>query len=116
RRPHREMGCGRDGQAVAGVLHAPAPRAGRRLAADRPQGLLRLSRSVAENFARSLEASSRRTPEKLALVWDGGALTFGELDRRADAFAQNIAARGEKAGQRTALSIRHRGGSAAARV
>jgi len=60
---------------------------------------------VAENFARRLEASSRRTPEKLALVWDGGALTFGELDRRADAFAEIIAARGVKAGDRIALSI-----------
>src|SRR5438874_2171343 len=80
-------------------------RAVRRLAADRPQGLLRLSRSVAENFARRLEASSRRTPEKLALVWDGGALTFGELDRRANAFAEIVAAGGVKPGDRIALSI-----------
>jgi len=49
---------------------------------------------VAENFARSLEASSRRTPEKLALVWDGGALTFGELDRRAETHVTHVDARG----------------------
>ena len=60
---------------------------------------------MAENFARSLEASSRRTPEKLALVWDGGALTFGELDRRANAFAEIVAAGGVKPGDRIALSI-----------
>ena len=60
---------------------------------------------MAENFARRLEASSRRTPEKLALVWDGGALTFGELDRRANAFAEMVAAGGVKPGDRIALSI-----------
>ena len=60
---------------------------------------------MAENFARRLEASSRRTPEKLALVWDGGALTFGELDRRANAFAEIVAAGGVKPGDRIALSI-----------
>jgi long-chain acyl-CoA synthetase len=60
---------------------------------------------VAENFARRLEASSRRTPERPALVWDGGALTFGELDRRVSAFAETLAARGVKAGDRIALSI-----------
>jgi long-chain acyl-CoA synthetase len=60
---------------------------------------------VAENFARRLEASSRRTSEKLALVWDGGTLTFGELDRRASAFAEILTASGVKAGDRVALTI-----------
>jgi long-chain acyl-CoA synthetase len=60
---------------------------------------------VAENFARRLEATARHTPEKPALVWEGGALTFGELDRRASAFAENLAACGVKAGDRVALSI-----------
>ena len=60
---------------------------------------------MAENFARRLEATARRTPEKPALVWDDGALTFGELDRRASAFAENLAARGVKAGDSVALSI-----------
>jgi long-chain acyl-CoA synthetase len=60
---------------------------------------------VAENFARRLEATARRTPEKPALVWDDGALTFGELDRRASAFAENLAACGVKAGDSIALSI-----------
>jgi long-chain acyl-CoA synthetase len=60
---------------------------------------------VAENFARRLEATARHTPEKPALVWDDGALTFGELDRRASAFAENLAAGGVKAGDSVALSI-----------
>jgi long-chain acyl-CoA synthetase len=60
---------------------------------------------VADNFARRLEAASRRTPEKPALVWDGGALTFGELDRRAGGFAETLAGRGVKAGDRIALTL-----------
>src|SRR5262249_14411182 len=46
----------------------------------------------------------RRTPETPALLWDGGALTFGELDRRASAFGETLAARGVKAGDRIALT------------
>ncbi len=60
---------------------------------------------MAENFARRLEVTARHTPEKLALVWDDGALTFGELDRRASEFAENLAAGGVKAGDSVALSI-----------
>jgi acyl-CoA synthetase (AMP-forming)/AMP-acid ligase II len=60
---------------------------------------------VAANFARRLEAASRRALDKPALVWEGGALTFGELDRRATAFAETLAAGGVKAGDRLALSI-----------
>jgi len=63
---------------------------------------------VADNFARRLEASSRRFPEKAALVWDGGALTFGELDRRAGALAETLAGRGVKAGASLALTIGNR--------
>ncbi len=63
---------------------------------------------MAKNFARRLEATSRRTPDKQALVWDGGALTFGELDRRAGAFAETLAARGVKPGDRIALTIGNR--------
>jgi long-chain acyl-CoA synthetase len=60
---------------------------------------------VAENFARRLEATARHTPEKSALVWDDAALTFGELDRRASAFAEILTASGVKAGDRVALTI-----------
>jgi len=60
---------------------------------------------VAENFARRLEATARRTPDKPALVWDGGALTFGEIDERADAFAETLTSRGVEPGDSVALSI-----------
>ena len=60
---------------------------------------------MAENFARRLEAAARRTPDKPALVWEGGALTFGEIDARADAFAGTLASRGVKPGDSIALSI-----------
>jgi acyl-CoA synthetase (AMP-forming)/AMP-acid ligase II len=60
---------------------------------------------VAVNFARRLEAASRRTPDKPAVVWGGGALTFGELDRRAGVFAETLAGRGVKSGDHIALTI-----------
>ena len=60
---------------------------------------------MADNFARRLEATARRIPDTPALVWDGGGLTFGELDRRAGAFAGTLAARGVKPGDRIALTI-----------
>ena len=60
---------------------------------------------MAENFARRLEATARRTPDKPALVWEGGALTFGEIDERADAFAEALASRGVKPGNSIAISI-----------
>ena len=60
---------------------------------------------MAENFARRLEATSRRLPDKPALVWDGGVLTFGELDRRASELAAALAASGAKPGDSIALSI-----------
>ena len=60
---------------------------------------------MAESFVRRLEASARRTPDKPALVWEGGALTFDELDRRAGAFAAILEAKGVQPGDRIALAI-----------
>jgi long-chain acyl-CoA synthetase len=60
---------------------------------------------VAENFVRRLEAGTRRVPDKPALVWDDGALTFEALDRHARAFSEVLATRGVKAGDRVALAI-----------
>ena len=57
------------------------------------------------NFVHLLEAPSGRFSAKPALVWDGGALTFEELDQRADAFTDALAARGVKPGDRIALAI-----------
>jgi long-chain acyl-CoA synthetase len=63
---------------------------------------------VAENFGRRLEASARRVPDKPALVWEGGALTFAELDRRAQGFAGTLAATGVRRGDRLALALGNR--------
>lgn len=59
------------------------------------------------NFVRLFEAAARR-PERTALVWDGGELTYGQLDRRAGAFARFLDAQGVKPGDRIALSIPNR--------
>jgi long-chain acyl-CoA synthetase len=63
---------------------------------------------VAESFVRRLEASARRVPDKPALVWDGGALSFAELDRRAASFAGALAAKGVRPGDRLALALGNR--------
>ena len=63
---------------------------------------------MADNFASLLEATARRRPRKAALVWDGGALSRGELERHAGGFARSLAERGVKSGDRIALSIPNR--------
>jgi len=63
---------------------------------------------VAENVAAQLDSVSRVAPERIALVWDGGALTWRELERRAGGFARSLAARGIAAGDRIAVAIPNR--------
>lgn len=58
-----------------------------------------------ENFAARLEATAQRFSAKRALAWDGGELTWGELELRAAGFSQALAELGVEAGQRIALSI-----------
>jgi len=60
---------------------------------------------VAENFVRRLDAATRRFPDKPALVWEGGALTFAELERKARTFSQALASAGARPGDRIALAI-----------
>jgi long-chain acyl-CoA synthetase len=60
---------------------------------------------VAGSFVHRLEAAARRAPEKTALLWNGGALTHAELQRRADAFAERLRERGVSAGERIALTL-----------
>jgi len=52
-----------------------------------------------------LEASARAHASRPALVWDGGSLTYRELDGRAGALARTLAARGVRPGDRVALTI-----------
>jgi long-chain acyl-CoA synthetase len=63
---------------------------------------------VVENLVRRLEAGARRWPERRALVWEGGALTHGELDARAVAAAARLATRGVGPGARLAFAIPNR--------
>jgi len=63
---------------------------------------------VAENFASLLEATARRWPRKAALAWDGGSLTWEELDHRAGGFGRSLAERGVNPGDRIALSVPNR--------
>ncbi len=63
---------------------------------------------MAESLVRRLEAGARRWPERRALIWEGGALTHGELDALAVAAAARLAARGVGPGARLALAIPNR--------
>jgi long-chain acyl-CoA synthetase len=60
---------------------------------------------VAESFVRRLDAAALRVPDKPALVWEGGALTFAELGRKAHAFSDALARAGARPGDRIALAI-----------
>ena len=60
---------------------------------------------MGESFAALLEATARRQPQATALVWDGGALTFRDLERRAGGVACTLAARGTRAGDVIALAL-----------
>ncbi|MFQ5902054.1 MAG: AMP-binding protein, partial [Candidatus Binatia bacterium] len=78
----------------------PTPRA---IASLRRSGNGLISRifahkAVSENFARLLEATARRFPDRTALVWDGGALTYAELDQQAAGFAYTLAEQGLRSG------------------
>ena len=60
---------------------------------------------MGESVGERLDAVARRRPDKPALVWDGGALSWRELDRRAGGFARRLSRRGVRAGDTVALSL-----------
>ena len=60
------------------------------------------------NFATRLEATARARSTATALVWDGGELTYDELDARAAGLARALAARGGRPGDRMAVVIGNR--------
>jgi long-chain acyl-CoA synthetase len=62
-------------------------------------------RFPALSFAALLESSARAHAQRTALAWDGGALTYAELDTRAGALASRLAARGVRSGDRVAITI-----------
>jgi long-chain acyl-CoA synthetase len=60
------------------------------------------------NVAALVGAVAGRRPRHVALRWEGGALTYRDLVARSADFAEHLAARGVRAGQRVALSIPNR--------
>jgi len=65
---------------------------------------------VSTNLAARLGAAARRRPDHPALVWDGGALTWRELEARAAAVAARLARDGVAAGDVVALLLPNRWG------
>jgi long-chain acyl-CoA synthetase len=60
------------------------------------------------SFAAHLEATAHTHADRTALVWDGGTLTYRDLDARASGLARSLAGRGLHAGDRVALVIPNR--------
>lgn len=60
---------------------------------------------MTESFAALLDTSARRRPDAPALVWDGGALTWRELELRAGGTARRLSRRGVRAGDTVALLL-----------
>ncbi|HXU89282.1 MAG TPA: AMP-binding protein [Methylomirabilota bacterium] len=59
-------------------------------------------------MAALLAAAARAHAERPALRWDGGALTYAELDARACALARELDTRGVRPGDRVAIVIANR--------
>ena len=51
------------------------------------------------------ERVAKAHPQRTALVWEGGKLTYGELDRRSDALAISLIAAGVEADAPVALCM-----------
>jgi len=54
-----------------------------------------------------LRSHARRQPGKAAIIWYGREISFGELDRMSDAFAQALHERGVAKGDRVALFLQN---------
>ena len=60
---------------------------------------------MTESFSSLLDAVARRRAEAPALLWDGGALTWRELDLRAGGAARRLSRRGVRGGDTVALLL-----------
>ena len=58
-----------------------------------------------QNFVCAIEANARRFASQTALLWDGGRLTWSELDGFASGFARDLSSKGVQAGDRVALRL-----------
>jgi len=57
------------------------------------------------NFVCAIEANARRLGAKPAILWDGGTLTWSELDAFASGFARRLSMEGVQSGDRVALRL-----------
>ena len=64
-----------------------------------------LAKPGEENFVCLVEDNARRWSTKPALVWDGGSLSWAELDQKASGFARFLARQGAGPGDRVAMLI-----------
>jgi len=60
---------------------------------------------VTESFSALLDAAARRRTDTPALVWDGGSLTWRELELRAGGAARRLSRRGVQPGDTVALLL-----------
>ena len=60
---------------------------------------------MTESFSALLDAAARRRTDAPALVWDGGSLTWRELELRAGGAARRLSRRGVRAGDTVALLL-----------
>ena len=72
------------------------------------QSQLLLAERDEENFVSLLEDNARRLGAQPTLLWDGGELSWAELDRRAARFAHYLAGQGAGPGDRIATLIPNR--------
>lgn len=63
---------------------------------------------MAGNVVRLVEAVAAGAPDRPALTWEGGTLTYGRLDRQAGGFARFLDHQGVRPGDRVALAIGNR--------
>jgi long-chain acyl-CoA synthetase len=63
---------------------------------------------MGENFARFLEHNARCFGSKTALIWQGGSLTWADLDGQASGFARRLSEEGIGPGDRVAILIPNR--------
>jgi len=63
---------------------------------------------VRGNAVRLVEAVAAGAPDRPALTWPGGTLTYGRLDRQAGGFARFLQRQGVRPGDRVAIAIGNR--------
>jgi long-chain acyl-CoA synthetase len=72
---------------------------------ERLEQLEPADKTVQANFVCAIEANARRFGAKAALLWNGGKITWSELDGFASGFARHLSTEGVGAGDRVALRL-----------